>query len=382
MTLWRPFVVLLVLVTIIASSPVDAITNDCSTPPAFPANPIWCFTLVPEPVTRTATPTTWVDNFTTGINLGEFNSAYVVLDAYDPALIKAQEFQHANQWMVDMQDQSTFNLSGGEMVSPNQTFPFVNGVLSVEFDAAPGQDGAGGAEVFYELDISPARALSPFAVDSLYGYGQFGGTGAMGCRLEKNTAGGQQVCARYDNSYRTAGGQDIGPGCNQPPDFIQCPVGPSGRLWETLGIGTQYTATTTTGGYPGYQIPNTILTSNDVFRQCDRTVNPPSTDADHYCRDRFRFEFRKDSLVTFVNGFEWYRITGLFASNPGPFAPGADNRIPDSWMTGGVYVYFTSWINNGQHNVNRWHWQRIAVNTPPSGASPSYCLGAPFNTCP
>ena len=52
-------------------------------------------------------------------------------------------------------------------------------------------------------------------------------------------------------------------------------------------------------------------------------------------------------------------------------------------------VSFDSWINGGHHKPIRWHWDRVAVNphddagnlAPPS-AAPSFCLGAPNNTCP
>jgi hypothetical protein len=179
----------------------------------------------------------------------------------------------------------------------------------------------------------------------------------------------------YDNSTKNAGGHDVT--CAITPCATD---GRPGRVWETQGIGTARTAATIEGGYPGYHIPGTALTSNDVFRLC----NP--NQGDMFCRDRFRFEFTKTSLTIFVNGFQWYKIEGLYAVNP---ETGADNRIPDSWLgAGGVHVYFTSWINSGQHYPVRYHWGRVAVNPhdgagnplPPSVA-PTFCLGQPQNTC-
>ena len=64
-------------------------------------------------------------------------------------------------------------------------------------------------------------------------------------------------------------------------------------------------------------------------------------------------------------------------------ATGADNRIPDSWLTNSR-PYFTSWQNANGHHPTRWHWGRLAVNPHnvggapmPVSAAPSYCLGQP-----
>jgi hypothetical protein len=245
----------------------------------------------------------------------------------------------------------------------------------VEVDAAAGSDGMGGADRFYEIDISPAAATTQWSTDTLYGYGSFGGIGAMGCRLERTDAGGGFVCAMYDNSNRVTGGE-----C--PDDGRLCTTngGRPGRAWETQGVGTNRTARSVTGGYPGYQIPGTNLQLKDVWRMC------AANELDLHCRDRFRMEITKDSIHLFVNGYPAMQIDGLYAVNP---ETGADNRIPDSWFSQGVRPYFTSWINGGQHTPTRWHWDRIAVN-PHDGsgnfaapsAAPSFCLGQPNNTCP
>lgn len=359
----------------------SGVSTACSTPPTFPDNPIWCFALTPEPVTRTATATTWLDTFDTGPGdeFGQLNAAYSAFDAGNAGdAIHTQTFQHAKHWMVDIQD-TNGALLGGTMVSPQQRFPFVNGVLSVEIDAAAAQDGAGGANVFYEVDISPSLPTA-YPVDQLYGYGQFGGVGAIGCRLERAVEYGiHPICSMYDDSYRTAGGMDVGPNCNQPPTYVQCPTGRSGRTWETQGYGTAATAPSVEGGYSGYPIPGTALRASDVARICDVTVNPPAAMPDTYCRDRWRFEFdyNRQTITIFVNGYRWFTIAGLYPVNPDT---GADNRIPASWQSG-VYVYLTSWVNGVGTGVNRWHWARLAVNTPNSGAAPSYCYGQPFNTC-
>lgn len=354
-----------------------AITQTCSSPPTFPSNPIWCFTLGPEPNGAVVGANSWEDEFNTGINFGALASQYRVINEGNPR-IRTQTFQHANHWMVDMVDQSTDRLSGGVLLSPNKKFQFENGKLVIEADAAagcggdgPGSgacNGGGGANAFYEIDITPA-INDIISVDDLYGYGMFGTVGAMGCRLEK----GNNVCAMYDNSGRATDGRcvTLPTPCNNPDR--------SGRLWETQGAGTALTGANVQGGYPDYVIPGGGgIRGRDVFRICDSATNPPNAMPDSYCRDRFRMEVTQTTLTIFVNGYQWFKIDGLAASNP----EGRDVRIPASWLSGGVYVYLTSWINGGQHSVNRFHWDRIAVNSgDPLSAAPSYCRGAPFNTC-
>jgi hypothetical protein len=380
----------LVVSMVLAPAPMG-VTATCDTPPRFPQNPIWCFPAgTPAPVSRLIDSRGgWLDTFDTGVSLGRFitgDGDYQIFNAGsagDDTAIRSQSFVHANHWMVDLKDNSQFNLSGGVLVSPNRLFQFENGKLTIESDLAPGdQLMTGGANVFYEIDISPARPTG-IEVDSLYGYGQMGGAGGLGCRFEFATEYGgiHQVCAMYDDSTRTAGGLDQ-----------TCPVHPcatdgrSGRVWETQGVGTDRTSPSVIGGYGGYHIPGTTLTGSDVARVCDPVTNPAAAMPDQFCRDRYRMEITKDSIRVFINGFDWFDITGLFARNP---ETGADNRIPDSWIANGVYVYFTSWINSGQHQVSRWHWDRAMVNAHDAGGAilplskaPSYCFGSPFNTCP
>lgn len=280
-------------------------------------------------------------------------------------------FINTNHWMIDLVDVSDFRLSGGILISPDQTFHFENGRLVVEADAAPGAPGMGSADHFYELDISGADAPTPWVTDALYGYGQFGGTGAIGCRIE-----GGLICAMYDNSNRVTGGE-----C--PNDGRACTDngGRPGRVWETQGAGTANTAASVQGGYPQWPIPGTNLHVSDVFRHCADNGH------DLHCRDRWRMEFEKDSIHVFANGYPVMLIDGLFARNP---ATGADNRIPDAWLNNGARFYMTSWINGGQHSPLRWHWNNVAVNPPyPASAavSESFCAGqfaadGSPNTCP
>jgi hypothetical protein len=226
----------------------------------------------------------------------------------------------------------------------------------------------GTADHFYELDISPVLPTG-VTVDTLYGYGQFGGQGALGCRFEGNGI----VCAMYDTSTRNSGGLDVT--CANHPCATD---GISGRVWETQGIGTERTASSVQGGYPEWPIPGTSLHVSDVLRSCGTNVH------DYHCRDRLRLEVTQTSIHVYANGYPIMLIDGLFASNP---ATGADNRIPASWLSSGVRFYLTSWINGGQHLPLRWHWNNVDVNPAgPRTAAPSFCLGQTFNcslnTCP
>lgn len=301
----------------------------------------------------------WTDDFENvgpaiqSLHDGDYDYRVFVLDSEHR--IAAGSFVNTDHWMIDLADTSQFRLSGGVLVSPNTGFSFVNGRLSIESDMAAGGDAMGGADAFYEMDITSAPQPS-FTTDTLYGYGQFGFAGGMGCRFETAEDGGHIVCAMYDGSGRDAGGT-----CTSG---VGCPPGP-GRVWETQGVGVGYTAASVQGGYPGYVIPGTGLRMADVWRICPANVH------DLHCRDRMRMEVTRDSVHVLINGYLVYQIDGLYAVNP---HNGADNRIPEAWMQS-VHPYFTSWINNGIHHPVRWHWDWIGVNTPSATAAPSFCLG-------
>jgi hypothetical protein len=331
-----------------------------------PSLPIWCYTQPNAgPSTRVSGINDWVDDWTNDgpaiqtLNNGQYD--YRRFDYTSENRIRVGQFVNVNHWMPDIADTSPYALSGGSQLSPNRAFHAENGTLIVEVDAAAGSDGMGGADAFYEIDISPSRPTSE-SVDNLYGYGQFGGQGAVGCRLERHSDGGGIICAMYDNSLH-------GADC--------CP---RGRIWETQGIGTELTGTSTVGGYSNYQIPGTNLHMSDVWRQCN------DNELDLHCRDRFRFEFTRTSIRIYVNGYQVWNLVGLTSNNQ----EGRDARIPD-WLNTQTYVYATSWINSGQHHATRWHWDGFYGNRHnPDGtfhapdAYSSFCLGNTqphLNTC-
>jgi hypothetical protein len=336
-----------------------------------PARPIWCYPLSAPVETYVEGANDWVDTYdNNGPALQHFDSEDYGVFAFDNhGRLAIGAFINDDHWAFDMADPSSFRLSGGAQLSPARSFAFENGRLIVEGDVAAGSLAMGGADVFSEIDVSPAPAPTGITVDPLYGYGAFGGRGAIGCRFERAQDGPHIVCAQYDNSTRDAGGTDVNGG----------PSGRPGRVWETQGVGTANTATSVQGGYPQWPIPNTNLHVSDVWRVC------PTGAPYESCLDRFRMEISKDSIHILVNGYVVMLIDGLYAQNP---ATGADNRVPDAWFgPSGVHAYYTSWINGGMHHATRFYWDRIAVNphagggfAPPS-ASPTFCLGQPNNTC-
>jgi hypothetical protein len=348
-----------------------------------PEFPIWCYAQPPagQP-TRALAGNQWVDNFdNAGPAIQSFSDHAYGYRVFDQLIARHDRFKlgyfvNTDHWMVDLVDVSLDRLSGGVMVSPDQTFQFENGQLVIEVDAAAGSDAMGGANRFYEIDVSSATQTAGYSRDDLYGYGQFGTAGGLGCRLERNDQGGNFVCAMYDQSGRATDGRCADPAGCPTPDL-------NGRVWETQGVGNALTGATIRGGFPEYVIPGAFgLRLRDVWRQCAANVH------DLHCRDRFRMELTRDSLHMYVNGYQAMTIDGLAAVNP----EGRDARLPGSWIQNGLRPYFTSWVNGGQHQPIRWHWDRIAVNSHDASgnfaapsASPSFCLGNTFsgspNTC-
>lgn len=342
-----------------------------------PEYPIWCY---PQPqagaATAVRTANSWVDSWDNGgpsvqtLNDGDYDYRVFERLARNPGdprgNTKFKCFINTDHWMCDGVDTSTDRLSGGILVSPDQTFSAINGALVVEADAAQGAPGMGGADHYYELDVTNGTAPTEYTVDGLYGYGQFGFIGAVGCRLENPAI----VCAMYDDSGRATDGRCTGT-TNNPSVVRQCTNGTggfSGRVWETQGVGTALTGANVQGGYQDWVIPGGGgLRVRDVMRTCPNNVH------DFHCRDRFRMELTRTSLHLYANGYPVLLIDGLTARN----SEGQDARIPQAFLDQGRF-YMTSWINSGQHTPLRWHWNQVAVNPPyplSESKSISWCQG-------
>ncbi len=338
-----------------------------------PQQSLWCYPLSVGPTTRVSGQNDWLDNFQSGAGLQRFDNGdlnygvygFNSVDQGQPRIV-TRSATTGDYFAVDMADVSPYRLSGGVMTSPQRSFTFEGSGASrrlvVEADFTAGNFNVGGADVFYEMDISPAPAPTGIQVDSLYGYGAFGGAGAVGCRFQGESGVGETVCSFYNNSTRDAGGADVT--CATQPN---CPGnGLPGRIWETQGAGGPVATV------------NQVYNTSGFWRQCQANAD------DAQCFDRFRMELGKDFLLVYVNGALQREIRGMTTGRSGQ-----DARIPDSWLSPtGVHVYYTDWINGGQHATNRFFWDRLAVNPHNPDGSPmarsvadSFCPLLPLLTC-
>lgn len=389
---------------------------------AEPLGAIWCFPLTQEPTTRVTGTNDWVDEFQTNVPMGQFgepmpqsgfpngNGYYGwkesssmdyrifnnLLTANQNNGLKTQGFINNNHWMFDMCCSKT---EGGVLVSPNKSFKFENGKLVVEADvaAAIGDYPGGGADVFPEIDItnSPSisigksqtelsRSCGVYAsdgagvlnfnnnqwqtgvckpADTLYGYGDFPGYWAFGCRLQNTKV---PVCSLYHpTGYSGCVGVDV-------PEGDNCVNGMRVYEFNPTEVGIHVNEFNLAG------VPD----QQSVWRTCQ------SNQMDMFCRDRFRLEITKSDFTLFVNGVKYFQIS----VKPGATIAGLPQGqiFPDELLNGNNYVYYTSWTSAFNPNtLTRFHWGRVAVNPHnPDGsilaasASPSYCPGQPQNTCP
>ena len=288
-----------------------------------PAIPVWCQTLGQAPATFQQGANSWLDDFkfgTTPVTLGD---GYRTYDSQE-SIGRTQFWRQNNHWMMDLQprDSSGNGLLGGGMMRPDRSFRFENGKLVVESDVAAGitQYGPGGADIWPEVVVTPAAAPTGKVLDSLYAYGQFGGTWAFGCRYQPTRV---PVCSLYNPD-------------GQPGDRSLFGT-PAGRVWEMSSF--EQVGTTSFGGFPDTGGP---------LDQAWRTCN--GTDPDINCRDRFRMELTKTSVTIYVNGVKYFEQTGLKV----PF--------PDALVNGNVYVYFAGWEVRQTADTIRYHWDHLAVN--------------------
>ncbi|HLG12623.1 MAG TPA: hypothetical protein VI876_12770 [Dehalococcoidia bacterium] len=301
---------------------------------------IWCFALNPPPgPTRISGANSWVDDFKTNLEMVRFDDGdldYRIFDSVGQSGGRTKHFINHDHWM----DDNSGGFTGGAMMRPNRSFRFEDGKLVIETDVAasiPEYEG----EAWTEVDISLAPAPTGRIVDDLYGYGAFGGKWTFGCRLQPNR---NPVCALYDDSGRT--------------------VFDGGRLWE---ISFFQQVGDTFGGGPWGDL-------GEYWRECD------TNQMDLFCRDRFRLELEPNRFSLYVNGRLFFQQTVAAGEIIDGLPRG--RMFPDAMLNGDLFVYMTDFQVRPSAPVYRFHWGRLAVNpgTPPS-ASPSFCFGAPQNTC-
>ena len=326
-----------------------------------PMGPVWCFTFEPGPTTRMAGDNDWVDSFDTQMQMQRLEDGdlgYRVFNNLDSgghigngSQVQSQHFANSNHWMVDM----THN-NGGADLSPDQAFRFENGRLVIEADvaaaipayASPGED------VWPEVLWSTSPTPTGNVVDGLYLYGQFGGSWVGGCRLHSSR--GVTCAVQADRAIPVP-----------KIDEFPCFPAPPTRVMEISGF--QQCGASHFGGAPDHGGPA------HAWRSCR------DNQMDMYCRDRFRFEWARDSLTVYVNGVRYFSDAGW----------PADRQLPDAIASGAtpVYVHFGEWADFRGPEVYRIHWDRLAVNPHDTDgslvgptASPFYCAGQPQDTCP
>jgi hypothetical protein len=297
--------------------------------------PIWCLD-PPETGSPTITQGTnsWLDEFDHHLSTASLGAGYRVFDRQGASIFRSQHWRHADHWMTDVSGRDQDGPGpwdfGGALMRPDRSFRFQNGMLIVEADVAAGiAEYAGNA--WPELIVSTAPAPTGILVDSLYGYGVFGGQWAVGCRLQSSR---DPICAMYDNTGRGAG--------------------EGGRTFEISSH--QHEGAQVFGG--GAHNP----TLDAAWRRC------VGTDPDTNCRDRFRWELSRDTLTMYVNGVKYMEHRGL----------PPEKQLPNAMLNGDVYVYFADWIFKPDVDAVRFHWDRLAVNpTTPPGPAPGAGAGAP-----
>jgi hypothetical protein len=272
-----------------------------------PATPMFCHHLVAGvPATLTQGANSWVDEFNHGASMADLGPGYKQYNN-QVEIRTAGHFRHNEHWMVDIQPDGG---NGMAMMRPDRSFRFQNGKLVVEADVAAGIEDYGN-HVWTELVVStsptPHPGPPPYP-DVAYGYGQFRNAHTIGVRLQSS---------RF------------------PITALFAPNGT--RTWEL-----PFNAPATRidyGGSPDGNLAN-------AWRSCD------GNDPDLNCRDRFRWELSKDSLVLYVNGVKYLENTGFPAAA----------QLPAAFLNSDVYVYFVSAVHTDDRQTIRYHWDRIAIN--------------------
>ena len=208
---------------------------------------------------------------------------------------------------------------------------------------AAGSDGMGGADTFYEIDIRRPRAQQELPWIPLYGYGAFGGAGALAAASSAPRTAATS-CARCTTTAPvTRGGTDVQRRSRWTP----------GRVWEAQGVGTAPPRRRSRADYPQCADPGhdmrCVRRLAPVRGQRARSALPrPLPHGNH----RGQHPYLRQWLPVYAD-------RRAVRSNP---HTGADNRIPDSWFNGVGRILHVVDQLCAVHHPTRWHWDRLAVN--------------------
>ncbi|MFN0074175.1 MAG: hypothetical protein ACKVVP_22060 [Chloroflexota bacterium] len=282
-----------------------------------PARPAWCDELGTGASTLENGSNRWLDEWEHGLSMADLGEGYRVFNF--GSVYRTETFRHNGHWMQDVAGRSESGSGppwnvGGVTMRPDRTFRAENGRLVIEADVAAGISEYE-EHAWPEIAVTTAPAPTGTIVDGLYHYGHFGGHWAMGIRLQ---------------SERT------------PTAAIYPPAGP--RRMEISFF--QDEGAHVMGGGPF----NERLSR--AWRVCIET------DPDLNCRDRFRWEIERSAMTLYVNGVKYMEHRGL----------PEDVSVPVELLEQPVYVYFAGTLHQPEAATVRFHWDRLAINSP-SGAS-------------
>jgi hypothetical protein len=267
----------------------------------------------------------WTDEFRTGAVNARVASSYRVFElgrSRASSVFKTQHFAHNGHWMVDVAGHGAplgiypdsvddFVIgpnNGGAFMRPDAAFRFVDGRLVIEVDVAAGMSSYGD-HAWPEIVVTTANAPTPYETNGWYAAGVFGGYPVVACGLPADRL---SECRIYDRDTITA----------------------------HLNAGSSAGAAFAEGGAP------TTPARDAAWRTCS------ASQADEFCRDRFRLVLEKDAVTLSVNGVRYMEHRGL----------PENARLPDELLGSNVYVYFASWTYLGDPAVVRFHWGRISIN--------------------
>jgi hypothetical protein len=319
--------------------------------------------LSPAVTTHVNGTNTWLDDFQHGVahtQLGLGTDGYVG-GTMNQGSCDALHWRHNMHWMADIHAHNgQWPTLCASWLRPNRTFKLQNGRLVIEMEVAVPIAGTRATsqidDSWPELVLStasrPTTAAenswgSPLRPNGTYLYEAFPRAWTFGCRMQQSR---HPICALYNTGTQYAGSTD--------------------RQWEINQNGTDVRYEY--GGDPA------ALSAADAasWKVCATAQDP-----DVVCRNKFRFEFYKDSagiwaMDIYSNGTLFYRA-GL-----------EDNQMDNIFNApGGFYVFFGGFAYRiTSDTVLRFHWDHLAVNpagsvTPPP-PSPSPATATPPGASP